>query len=100
MLSKLKKNYFLIISSLLIFYFLINLFGGERGLFSYFEKREKVQKLKVKEIELINKINDLDYKNSLLSDNLDPDYIDMLIRDKLMLGKKGESIYMLKVNEN
>ena len=100
MLSKLKKNYFLIISSLLIFYFLINLFGGERGLFSYFEKREKFQKLKVKEIELINKINDLDYKNSLLSDNLDPDYIDMLIRDKLMLGKKGESIYMLKVNEN
>ena len=100
MLSKFKKNYFLIISSLLIFYFSINLFGGERGLFSYFEKREKIQKLKLKEIELINKINDLDYKNSLLSDNLDFDYIDILIRDKLMLGKRGEITYMLKTNDD
>ena len=40
MFSKIKKNYFLLISTFLILYFSFNLFGGERGFFSYFEKKE------------------------------------------------------------
>ena len=40
MFSKLKKNYFLLISTFLILYFFFNLLDGERGLFSYFKKKE------------------------------------------------------------
>jgi len=100
MLAKLKKNYFQILSSLLIFYFLINFFGGNRGFFAYIEKKEKLHKLNLKEIDLMKKINDLEHKNSLLSHNIDEDYVDILIREKLMLGKKGESTYILNDNEN
>ena len=100
MLSKLKKNYFIIISTFLILYFSINLFGGQRGLFSYIEKKEKLKKLKLDEIKINKKMEDLEYKNSLLSDNPDIDYIDILIRDKLMLGKKGENTYIIIDNEN
>ena len=48
---------------------------------------------------LINQINDLDFKNSLLSDNLDLDYIEILIRERFMFGKKNEKIYIIKNNE-
>jgi len=95
MLAKLRKNYLIIISTFLILYFLINLLGGERGLFSYIEKKETLHNLKVKEIELTKKITDLENINSLLSDKLDPDYIDILIREKFMLGKKGETTYII-----
>ena len=39
-------------------------------------------------------------KNSLLSDNLDLDYIEILIREKFLFGKKGETIYIIKSNDN
>ena len=95
MLAKLRKNYLLIISTFLIIYFLVNLFGGDRGLFSYIQKKEILYKLKVEENELTKKIIDLEHINSLLSDNLDPDYIDILIREKFMFGKKGETTYIV-----
>ena len=40
MLQKLKKNYFLLISVFLIIYFFFNLLSGERGLISYYEKKQ------------------------------------------------------------
>tara|TARA_B100000470_G_C19703496_1_gene352067 strand:- start:128 stop:427 length:300 start_codon:yes stop_codon:yes gene_type:complete len=95
MLAKLRKNYLLIISTFLIVYFSVNLFGGERGLFSYMEKKEILHKLKLQEIELTKKIIDLENINTLLSDKLDPDYIDILIRDKFAIGKKGETTYII-----
>ena len=95
MLAKLRKNYLLIISTFLIVYFSVNLFGGERGLFSYMEKKEILHKLKLQEIELTKKIIDLENINTLLSDKLDPDYIDILIREKFVIGKKGESTYII-----
>ena len=75
MLKRLKKNYFLLISVFLIIYFFFNLLSGERGLISYYEKKQILNDLKIKKLSLINQINDLDFKNSLLSDNLDLDYI-------------------------
>ena len=75
MLKKLKNNYFLLISTFLVLYFFFNLMSGERGLISYFEKKEILQNLKDKEIRLSSQIEELDLKNSLLSDNLDLDYI-------------------------
>jgi cell division protein DivIC len=100
MLKKIKKNYFILVSIFLILYFLVNLLSGERGLFSYYEKKEILEDLKSEETNLISKINDLDFKNSLLSDNLDLDYIEILIREKFLFGKKGETIYIIKSNDN
>ena len=99
MLNKLKKNYFLIISFFLILYFFTNLLSGDRGLFSYFEKKDRLSKLEKEEILLNNKIEDLTFKNSLLSDNLDLDFVEILIREKFLFGKKGEKIYIIKSNE-
>ena len=96
MLNSIKKNYFLLISVFLIVYFFFNLLSGERGLISYYEKKQILKDLKIKESSLINQINDLDFKNSLLSDNLDLDYIETLIRERLLFGKKNEKIYIIK----
>ena len=96
MLKKLKNNYFLLIFIFLLLYFLFNLLSGQRGLISYFDKKETLKNLKNEELSLINQINDLDFKNSLLSDNLDLDYVEILIRERFLFGKKNEKIYILK----
>ena len=96
MLKKIKNNYFLIIFIFLSLYFLFNLLSGQRGLISYFDKKEILKNLKNKELSLINQINDLDFKNSLLSDNLDLDYVEILIRESFLFGKKNEKIYILE----
>ena len=84
----------------MILYFGFNLVSGERGLFSYIKKKELLSNLKNKELTLINKIEDMDHKNSLLSNNLDLDYIETLIRERFLFGKEGETIYIIKNNEN
>ena len=96
MLQKVKKNYFLLISVFLILYFFINLLSGDRGLISYFEKKDQLNALKAEESLLKNQIKDLDFKNSLLSDNLNLDYIETLIRERFLFGKKNEKIYIIK----
>ena len=100
MLRLIKKNYFLLISVFLILYFSFNLVSGERGLFSYNKKKEILSNLKNEELILISKIDDMDHKNSLLSTNLDLDYIETLIRERFLFGKEGETIYIIKNNEN
>ena len=100
MLRVIKRNYFLLISFFLILYFGFNFVSGERGLFSYIEKKELLIDLKKKELILTNKIEDIDHKNSLLSTNLDLDYIETLIRERFLFGKKDETIYIIKKDEN
>ena len=73
--------------------------SGERGYFSYIKKKELLSDLKKKELTLISEISDLDHKNSLLSTNLDLDYIETLIRERFLFGKKEETIYIIKNNE-
>ena len=99
MFQRLKKNYFLLISVFLIIYFFFNLLSGERGLISYYEKKQILNDLKIKELSLKNQINDLDFKNSLLSDNLDLDYVETLIRERFLFGKKNEKIYIIKKDD-
>ena len=99
MLKRLKKNYFLLLSTFLILYFFFNLLSGQRGLISYFEKKKILNNLENDEILLKNQIKDLDLKNSLLSDNLDLDYIETLIRERFLFGKKNETIYIIKNND-
>ena len=100
MLQRLKKNYLLLVSTFLILYFFFNLLSGQRGLISYFEKKEILKNLKQQESLIINQISDLEFKNSLLSDNLDLDYIESLIRERFIFGKKNEKIYIIEKNEN
>ena len=83
----------------LILYFFFNLLSGQRGLISYFEKKQTLNNLKNEELILTKQINDLDFKNSLLSDNLDLDYIETLIRERFLFGKKDETIYIIKEND-
>jgi cell division protein DivIC len=96
MFGKIKKNYFLLISSFLILYFFFNLLDGERGLFSYIKKKEILTNLQNKEINLTNKVKDLEFKNFLLSDKLDLDFVETLIREKFLFGKEGETLYIIK----
>ncbi len=74
-----KNNFFLLISSILFLYFFFSLLDGDRGLISYFEKKNILNKLLEEEKILKIKIEDLEFKNSLLSDNLDLDFIETLI---------------------
>ena len=83
----------------MILYFFFNLLSGQRGLISYFDKKNILSNLKKEEISLINQIKNLDFKNSLLSDNLDLDYIETLIRERLLFGKDNETIYIITKND-
>jgi len=100
MLKIIKKNFFLSISTFLILYFFFNLLDGERGLLSYLKKKQSLINLQNKELLLSNKIKNLESKNSLLTDNVDLDFIEMLIREKFLFGKKEETLYIIKKNEN
>ena len=100
MLKIIKKNFFLSITTFLILYFFFNLLDGERGLLSYLKKKQLLINLQNKELLLSNKIKNLELKNSLLTDNLDLDFIEILIRQKFLFGKKEETLYIIKKNEN
>ena len=100
MIDKLKKNYFILIITFLIIYFFFNLLEGNRGLISYFEKKDLYNKLEINQKELSEKIVNLEHKNSLLTDNIDLDFIEILIREKFLFGKEGETTYIIKDNEN
>tara|TARA_B100000965_G_scaffold158718_1_gene132264 strand:+ start:959 stop:1267 length:309 start_codon:yes stop_codon:yes gene_type:complete len=100
MIGKLKKNYFILIITFLIIYFFFNLLDGDRGLVSYFEKKKIFEDLKKNQKELSEKIVDLDHKNSLLTENIDLDFIEILIREKFLFGKSNETTYIIKDNGN
>ena len=100
MLQKLKKNYFILIITFLFIYFFFNLLDGDRGLISYMEKKDIYEQLKNDQITLNAKIEDLEHKNSLLTENIDLDFIEILIREKFLFGKEGETTYIIKDNGN
>ena len=75
----------------------MNLFTGDRGLMSYFEKKEIQKHLENKKVFLSKEIADLEHKNFLLSENLNFDFIDTLIREKLKFGNKNE--ILIKLND-
>ena len=67
--------------------------------FPILKKKELLSNLKKEEISLTNKIADMDHKNSLLSTNLDLDYVETLIRERFLFGKEGETIYIIKKDD-
>ena len=90
----LKKNYFLLISTFLFIYFAFNLLDGERGLFSYFEKKEIQNQLIQKKNNLTAELIDTEKKILLLSENIDLDYLEILYREKFFYGKPNEKVYL------
>ena len=100
MLEKLKKNFFILIITFLFIYFFFNLLDGDRGLISYMEKKDIYEQLKNDQTTLNSKIEDLEHKNSLLTENIDLDFIEILIREKFLFGKEGETTYIIKDNGN
>mgnify|MGYP001204772555 FL=1 len=100
MYQKLKKNFFLLISTFLLIYFFFNLLGGERGFISYQKKKNILNDFEIQQTSLINEIKSIELKNSLLTNNLDLDFIEILIRDNFLFGKKGERIYIFKDDES
>ena len=100
MIYRFRKNYFLIICIFLILYFIFNLLDGNRGLFSYVKKKEELKNLNNDEKKYINKIIELEKRNILLSEKLDKDFIEILIREKFLFGKENEKVYIITNNEN
>ena len=83
-----------LISVFLSFYVILNLFDGERGLISYFEKQKIKEQLFEEQKSLTVRINLVEKKNSLLTDNIDMDYLETLYRKKFMVGKPNEKIFI------
>ena len=95
LIESLKKKKFLLFNIFFILYIGINLIGGERGLISYFDKKNTYEKLIEEEKVLTAKLKDLDHKISLINKN-DPDYLDMLYRQKFNYVTEDEIIIKLK----
>ena len=91
-----KNRKILLLNIFLVLYVFINLIGGERGLISYFEKKNTEIQLTQKVKILSLKLNDVENKNNLLSKKNDLDYLDKLYREKLLLGTKNEVLIKLK----
>ena len=87
-----QKKYTLIVIFLFL-YVLINLLDGQRGLISYYEKQKIKQQLIEEEKELSIKLAMVEHKNKLLTGKVDLDYLEMLYRQKFMVGKSNEHIY-------
>ena len=89
-----KHKKFTLISIFLCLYVMLNLFDGERGLISYFEKQKIKEQLLQEQKLLALRIHSIEKKNSLLTDIVDIDYLETLYRKKFMVGKVNEKIYI------
>jgi len=90
----LKKNYFLLISTFFFIYIVFNFLDGERGLFSYLEKKEIYNQKIQKKSNLTAELSDVEKKILLLTENIDLDYLEILYREKFFYGKPNEKVYL------
>ena len=88
------KKKFTLISIFLFLYIMLNLFVGQRGIISYFEKKNIIDHLIKEKQELVLHLNSVEKRNSLLTNVIDTDYLEILYRKKFMLGKFNERIYI------
>jgi len=85
---------FTFISIFLFLYVIFNLLEGERGLISYYEKQNRIEQLFKEKKSLVLQLDLVEKKNNLLTDIIDTDYLETLYREKFMLGKTNEKIYI------
>ena len=88
-----NQKKFTLIAVFLFLYVLINLLDGQRGLISYYEKQKIKDQLVGEKKTLSIKLAMVEKKNKLLTDKVDLDYLEMLYREKFMVGKSNEHIY-------
>ena len=93
-LKIINKKKFTLISIIFFLYLMLNLIDGERGLISYFEKKEIINNLAKKESLLTKKLNLIEKKNVMLTDVIDLDYLETIYRKKFMVGKKEEKVFV------
>ena len=93
----LKKRKILFINIFLLLYISINLFMGERGLISYYEKKSLLNDLNEEKTLLTKNITDIERKNNLLSGKLDFDFVDTLIRQSFKFGNKED--ILININD-
>ena len=91
-----NKKKFTLISIFLFLYVMLNLFDGERGLISYYEKQKRIEQLFQEKESLLLQLDSVEKKNSLLTDIIDTDYLETLYREKFLVGKINEKIYINK----
>ena len=91
-----NKKKFTLISIFLFLYVVLNLFDGERGLISYYEKQKIIEQFFQEKKSLVLQLDLIEKKNSLLTDIIDTDYLETLYRKKFMFGKINEEIYINK----
>ena len=94
LLQIINKKKITLISIFLCLYVMLNFLDGERGLISYYEKQQVIEKLFQEKKSLLLQLNSIEKKNSLLTDNINIDYLDMLYRIKFMVGKVNEKVYL------
>ena len=92
-LEIINKKKFALINIFLFLYVIINLFDGQRGLISYFEKKNIINDLFQEKKLLTEKLNLIEKKNRMLTDKIDLDYLEILYREKFMVGKKNEKVF-------
>ena len=88
-----NQKKFTLITVFLFLYVLTNLLDGQRGLISYYEKQKIKDQLVGEKKTLSIKLAMVEKKNKLLTDRVDLDYLEMLYREKFMVGKSNEHIY-------
>ena len=93
-LQIINKKKITLISIFLFLYLILNLFDGERGLISYFEKKNIINNLSLEKKLLIKKVNLIEKKNNMLTDVIDLDYLETVYREKFMVGKKSEKVFV------
>ena len=93
-LEIINRKKFALISVFLFLYVILNLLDGERGLISYYEKQTLIKDLATEKKSLENQLSLIEKKNNLLTGTVDIDYLETLYREKFMVGKKGEKIFI------
>ena len=88
-----NQKKFTLITVFLFLYVLINLLDGQRGLISYYEKQKIKEQLIEEKNALAIKLAMVEKKNRLLTDKVDLDYLEMIYREKFIVGKSNEYIY-------
>ena len=84
---------FIFVNILLFSYVILNLLDGERGLVSYIEKLNIKEQLLIEKKSIRNQLNIIEMKNNLLTNTIDLDYLEIIYREKFMVGKPNEQIY-------
>ena len=91
-----NKRKFTLISIFLFLYVMLNLFDGDRGLISYYEKQKRIEQIFQEKELLVLQLDSVEKKNNLLINIIDTDYLETLYREKFMVGKINEKIYINK----